>query len=112
MPAHRSGSGEILRKAWDCLAYQGYLTFQFKSARSSDSDPEFFGLNDALEAQRVINERVSIFADRAFEGALTSPLGALLLAWIGGSVAGWQRAAAWLVRSEERRVGKECRSRW
>jgi diguanylate cyclase (GGDEF)-like protein len=97
MGSHRSGSGGILRKVWEGLTYPGYLTFQFKSARGSDSDPEFSGLNDALEAQRVINERVSIFADRAFEGALTSPLGAILLAWIGGSVAGWRRAVAWLI---------------
>ena len=38
-------------------------------------------------------------------------LAAALIQDISGSGAGW-RGPALIIRSEERRVGKECRSRW
>ncbi len=47
-------------------------------------------------AAKVEARRIDVFVDRQYVGALTSPLGTLLLAWIGGFGAGWARAAIWL----------------
>ncbi|MGE0860282.1 MAG: putative bifunctional diguanylate cyclase/phosphodiesterase [Gammaproteobacteria bacterium] len=91
-----STTERTLRALWSRLTAPGYLTVRFKSARSPDVEPEFLGLNEPLVAQRVLTERVRVFADRSFEGALTAPLGSLLLAWIGGSQVGWSRSLAWL----------------
>lgn len=52
-------------------------------------------LDDGSVARKVTAERIRVFADRAFSGALTAPLGTLLLAWIGAGVAGWTTAAIW-----------------
>jgi diguanylate cyclase (GGDEF)-like protein/PAS domain S-box-containing protein len=54
-------------------------------------------LDDELIAQKVMAERVRIFADRAFSGAITAPLGGLILAWMGSSAAGWYRAGTWFL---------------
>jgi diguanylate cyclase (GGDEF)-like protein len=45
---------------------------------------------------RVMVARIRVFTDRAVAGALSSPLGTLLLAAIMGPAAGWDRAAIWL----------------
>jgi hypothetical protein len=50
---------------------------------------------DRIE-RKVLTERVRVFADRSVAGALSSPLGTVLLAGLLGPVAGWGRAAAWL----------------
>jgi len=47
-------------------------------------------------ADRVMAARIRVFTDRAVAGALSSPLGTLLLAAIMGPTAGWDRAAVWL----------------
>lgn len=47
-------------------------------------------------ADRVMAVRIRVFTDRAVAGALSSPLGTLLLAAIMGPTAGWDRAAVWL----------------
>jgi diguanylate cyclase (GGDEF)-like protein/PAS domain S-box-containing protein len=52
-------------------------------------------LDDELIAQKVTAERLRIFAERAFSGAITAPLGGLILAWMGSAVVGWHRAAIW-----------------
>lgn len=54
-------------------------------------------LDESVVARRVLAERVRVFTDRAVSGALSSPFGTLLLAGILGPVAGWDRAAIWLV---------------
>lgn len=54
-------------------------------------------LDDTLITRKALTQRVRVFADRAVAGALTSPLGTVLLAWILGGAAGWGRAAVWLV---------------
>jgi len=53
-------------------------------------------LNEAMIARKVLAERVRVFVDRSVAGALSSPLGTVLLAWLLGPVAGWGHAAAWL----------------
>ena len=40
------------------------------------------------------------------------PPAAVLAASVEGAVASWRTSTRWTSRSEERRVGKECRSRW
>jgi len=63
---------------------------------ASKSDPIVSHLDDALVAKKVTAERIRVFADRAFSGALTAPLGTLLLGWIGAVVAGWTPTAIWI----------------
>jgi diguanylate cyclase (GGDEF)-like protein len=46
--------------------------------------------------RRVMTARIRVFTDRAVAGALSSPLGTLLLATIMGPTAGWDRAVVWL----------------
>ncbi|MBU3898392.1 MAG: GGDEF domain-containing protein [Gammaproteobacteria bacterium] len=43
-----------------------------------------------------MGERTRVFTDRSVAGALTSPLGTLLLAWVGAAASGWLVALAWL----------------
>jgi len=97
MPSLTSGLRGVCAKAMQWLTHPGFLTFRFTGAPREVPDPEYFGLNADLVAQRLASERVRVFAARSYEGALTAPLGALLLAWIGGSAAGWLRAMPWLV---------------
>ena len=48
-------------------------------------------------AHQVEAKRVDVFVDRQYAGALTSPLGTVLVAWIvARSGAGWQLALVWL----------------
>ncbi|MCF8177798.1 MAG: GGDEF domain-containing protein [Sulfuritalea sp.] len=54
-------------------------------------------LDEAAIASKVTAERIRVFADRSVSGALTSPLGTGLLAWILGGAAGWKLAVIWLV---------------
>lgn len=54
-------------------------------------------LDESLIASKAMAERVRVFADRSVTGALSSPLGTVLLAGILGGTAGWGRAAIWLV---------------
>ncbi|MBI5110339.1 MAG: diguanylate cyclase [Rhodocyclales bacterium] len=58
--------------------------------------PEFH-LDEVTVARRVMAERVRVFTDRAVAGALSSPLGTLLLVLVLGPAAGWGKAAAWLI---------------
>lgn len=58
--------------------------------------PEFH-LDEVTVAHKVMAERVRVFTDRAVAGALSSPLGTLLLALVLGPVVGWRQAAAWLI---------------
>jgi diguanylate cyclase (GGDEF)-like protein len=58
--------------------------------------PEFH-LDEVTVARKVMAERVRVFTDRAVAGALSSPLGSMLLALVLGPVAGWVQATAWLV---------------
>ena len=81
---------------WARLTYPGFLKFRFNGEVAKPRDPEFPHLNDALVDQKVMAARVRVFAERSFEGALTAPLGTLLLAWVGGGVAGWKPAVIWL----------------
>jgi len=66
-------------------------------ARKASSVAAEFQLDEAEVARRALAERVRVFTDRAVAGALSSPFGTLLLAGILGPVAGWDRAAIWLV---------------
>ncbi len=77
------------------LALRDGLPFLRLIAPDAKNTPAIFRFDDDLVAKRVTQERVRVFADRAFFGALTAPLGTVLLAWIGGSVAGWKTAALW-----------------
>ncbi|MBI4998003.1 MAG: EAL domain-containing protein [Rhodocyclales bacterium] len=52
--------------------------------------------DEALIARKVLAERVQVFADRSFAGALTSPLGTVFLAWLAAVYAGPGRALVWL----------------
>jgi diguanylate cyclase (GGDEF)-like protein len=79
---------------WRC-ALRDWLPFRRLIASDPSNTPAIFRFDDELVAKRVMRERVRVFADRAFFGALTAPLGTLLLAWIGGLVAGWLHAALW-----------------
>lgn len=54
------------------------------------------GVDEACIERRVMAARIRVFTDRAVAGALSSPLGTLLLAAIMGPTAGWDRAAIWL----------------
>lgn len=74
------------------LALCDWLPFRRLSGSDPSNTPAIFRFDDDLVAKRVARERVRVFADRAFFGALTAPLGTVLLAWIGGSVAGWLHA--------------------
>ena len=56
-----------------------------------------FRIDEASIRNQVMAERVKVFNDRAVAGALSSPLGTVLLATVMGPVAGWSRAVAWLV---------------
>lgn len=85
----------VCRSLWACLTYPKFLQFTVKHAVTKANDPEFFRLNDALVQQKVMASRVKVFAERSFEGALTAPLGTLLLAWVGSGVAGWKPALIW-----------------
>src|SRR5258707_2250492 len=61
-----------------------------------------------LSAQNALESgvaRVSIYGDPAIYDSAVFP-------WAAEVEAGWKRIRAELDRSEERRVGKECRSRW
>jgi diguanylate cyclase (GGDEF)-like protein len=78
-----------------CLTYPKFLKFGFKGEITKASDPEFFHLNDSLVNQKVMAERVRVFAERSFEVAVTATLGTLLMAWIGSGVAGWKPAVIW-----------------
>jgi diguanylate cyclase (GGDEF)-like protein len=53
-------------------------------------------VDEACIEARVMAARIRVFTDRAVAGALSSPLGTLLLAAIMGPAAGWDRAAIWL----------------
>ena len=55
-----------------------------------------FRLDETEIERRVLAERVRVFNDRAVGGAITSPLGTLLLALVLGPYAGWHLAVAWL----------------
>lgn len=85
----------LLTHAWESLSHPGFLRLRIERAPQVASGPEFLGLNESLVAQQASNERVRVFADRSFEGALTSPLGTLLLASVGAAMAGWSTALAW-----------------
>jgi diguanylate cyclase (GGDEF)-like protein len=52
-------------------------------------------LDENLIARNVLTETTRAFMDRSVAGALTSPLGILLLAWIQSSAAGWALALGW-----------------
>lgn len=88
--------GNLQARLLTCLTYSKFLKFRFKGEITKASDPEFFHLNDSLVDQKVMAERVRVFAERSFEGSLTAPLGTLLLAWIGSGVVGWKPAVIWL----------------
>ena len=64
---------------------------QLPLAAAEDWHPD-----EALIASKVMAARVRVFIDRAVSGALTSPLGTFLLAWVMASTAGWVRACIWL----------------
>jgi diguanylate cyclase (GGDEF)-like protein len=85
----------LLRTLWNSLTYPGFLHFRYSTPDTPFGDPEFSRLNDALVHQKVMTERVRVFAVRSFEGALTAPLGTMLLAWIGSRVTGWTTALIW-----------------
>lgn len=53
-------------------------------------------VDEACIERRVMAARIRVFTDRAVAGALSSPLGTLLLAAVMGPMAGWDRAAIWL----------------
>ncbi len=57
---------------------------------------ETSGVDEAYIERRVMAARIRVFTDRAVAGALSSPLGTLLLAAVMGPTAGWDRAAIWL----------------
>ncbi len=79
------------------IALRDWLAFNRLIAPASKNTPAIFRFDDDLVAARVTQERVRVFADRTFFGALTAPLGTVLLAWIGGLAAGWAHAALWLL---------------
>ena len=53
-------------------------------------------VDEACIERRLTAARIRVFTDRAVAGALSSPLGTLLLAAVMGPTAGWDRAAIWL----------------
>lgn len=52
-------------------------------------------LDENLIARGVLAETTRAFMDRSVAGALTSPLGIVLLAWIQSTAAGWAMALGW-----------------
>jgi diguanylate cyclase (GGDEF)-like protein len=54
-------------------------------------------LDENLIARGVLAETTRVFMDRSVAGALTSPLGIVLLAWIQSTAAGWAMALGWAV---------------
>jgi diguanylate cyclase (GGDEF)-like protein len=92
-----AGVQSFWRTSWTCLTYPKFLQFWVGGETAKPSGPEFFRLNDALVDQKVMAARVRFFAERSFAGAITAPLGILLLAWIGGKAVGWKIAAIWFV---------------
>src|SRR5690625_7854663 len=54
---------------------------------------------------------LGMIATHVFPLMQADPSGALTPTWVGASLTGVS-SALFVVRSEERRVGKECRSRW
>ncbi len=48
-------------------------------------------------AAKVEARRIDVFVDRQYGGALTSPLGTCLVAWIMSGSVGWEPALIWLV---------------
>ncbi len=54
-------------------------------------------LDENLIARGVLAETTRAFMDRSVAGALTSPLGIVLLAWIQSAAAGWAMALGWAV---------------
>jgi diguanylate cyclase (GGDEF)-like protein len=52
-------------------------------------------LDENLIARGVLAETTRAFMDRSVAGALTAPLGILLLAWVQSAAAGWAIALGW-----------------
>jgi diguanylate cyclase (GGDEF)-like protein len=97
------------------IALRDWLPFSHLIAPASKNTPEIFRFDDDLVAKRVTQERVRVFADRSFFGALSAPLGTFLLTWVGGSVAGWRLASLWIfaflvVEARTVFVGYRCRA--
>ncbi|NVO05018.1 MAG: PAS domain-containing protein [Rhodoferax sp.] len=90
------GNKSFWRTLWTCLTYPKFFQSRINGEVAKPSGPEFFQLNYTLVDQKVMAARIRVFAERSFEGALTAPLGTLLLAWVGGSVVGWKPAVAWI----------------
>ena len=64
---------------------------------------------DALDPDKLDQDQLKIWADKVDPGKLT---GKNLSKWLGVKMGFEKVVDDWLTRSEERRVGKECRSRW
>ena len=52
-------------------------------------------LDENLIARGVLAETTRVFMDRSVAGALTAPVGIVLLAWVQSAAAGWGIALAW-----------------
>src|SRR2546425_8623331 len=98
----------LARRAVSGLAVvAGVVTLTFFLLRLAPGDPVELLLGPAATPAQVAAQRHALDLDR--------PLAVQYVAWLGRFArgdAGAPFAAGEPVRSEERRVGKECRSRW
>ena len=107
---------------------QAYIKLQIPAGKANPSPPvgpalgqhgvnimdfcKAFNAQTQALGDTVIPVIITVYADRSYSFITKSPPASVLLLKAAGLAKGSGNPKKELTRSEERRVGKECRSRW